>query len=63
MQTGFSLVAGARYLDTPSNPAYWEFNVGFNNVGWDLFRVLRVDVVWSVQSGQTQRNIRFGIGL
>jgi hypothetical protein len=64
MQTGFSLVAGARVLETSDNPTYWEFNVGLNKIGWGLFRVLRVDVVWSVQSGQpTQRNLRFGIGL
>ena len=63
-KTGFSLVAGARVLETSDNPTYWEFNVGLNKIGWDLFRILKVDVVWSVQSGQpTQRNLRFGIGL
>ena len=62
-QTGFSLVTGARVLEASDNPTYWEFNVGLNNLGWDLFRILRVDSVWSVQSGQSQWKLRIGIGL
>ena len=62
-RTGFSLVTGARVLETSDNPTYWEFNVGLNNVGWDLFRILRVNSVWSVQSGRSQWKLRIGIGL
>ena len=62
-RTGFSLTAGAKYLDTPSNPSYTELHIGLNNVGWDLFRILNVNSVWSFIDGQSQWNLRIGIGL
>jgi len=62
-RTGFSLTAGAKYLDSPIRPSYAELHVGLNNIGWDLFRILRVDSVWSFTEGESRWNLRIGIGL
>ncbi|MFK7933870.1 MAG: DUF5686 and carboxypeptidase regulatory-like domain-containing protein [Saprospiraceae bacterium] len=44
---GFSTVVGANYLYTPDRGDYLEVSLGLDNLGFGLFRFLRVDAVAS----------------
>ncbi len=59
---GWSLVAGSKYLNTPENPAYYEFHVGLNNIGYKIVRLVRLDSVWSVTDGDVGWGLRMSIG-
>lgn len=61
-QLGFSLVAGAKYLHSDNFPDYVELHLGLNNLGWNFFRLLRLDGVWSYSDGRGQWHARIGIG-
>ncbi len=60
---GFSLVTGAKYLKSDDRPSYAEFHVGLDNIGWDFFRLFRVDAVMSLSEGRTDWGARIAIGL
>ena len=59
---GWSLVAGAKHLNTPENPAYYEFHVGLNNIGYKIVRLVRFDSVWSVTDGDVGWGVRMSLG-
>jgi len=46
-QLGWHLAGGVKYLESGNNNPYREFHIGLDNIGWKLFRTLRVDAVWS----------------
>jgi len=46
-QLGWHLVGGYKYLRTGSASPYNEFHIGLDNIGWNVFRLFRVDAVWS----------------
>jgi len=63
---GWHLAAGYKFLDTTNNKPYHEFHVGIDNIGIKVFRLLRVDAVWSRQtdlSVDPETRTRFGVVL
>ncbi len=52
---GFEFVTGYHLLYTPENGEYMEFNLGLDRIGWNLFRVLRVDFVMGYKVGEALR--------
>lgn len=44
------MAAGAKLLKSSEQDLYTEFHVGIDNVGYKLFRLLRVDLVWANQN-------------
>ncbi len=42
---GFTTVGGVHYLYSQDKGNYLEFNVGIDDIGWKLFRYIRVDFV------------------
>ncbi len=59
---GWSLVAGAKFLKAGSLPAYQEFHVGLDNIGYKILRLIRVDGVVSLTEGRTDFGVRMSIG-
>ncbi len=59
---GWSLVAGAKYLDTSDKPAYAEFHMGIDNIGLGLFRLIRLDGVVSFSEGASRWGVRMALG-
>lgn len=57
----WNLVLGFHQLNVPNYKPYQEFSVGFDNIGWGKFRLLRVDYVRSYQSGFKTEGIVFGL--
>lgn len=65
------LGASVYYADQPTNDPtypyqlpYWEFNVGFENIGFKAFRMFRLDVVTSFFGGEYYRTgLVLGVGL
>ncbi|WP_313804587.1 DUF5686 and carboxypeptidase regulatory-like domain-containing protein [Flavobacterium sp.] len=57
----WNLVVGFHQLNVPDFKPYQEFTVGFDNVGFGKFRMLRVDYVRSYQSGFQTDGIVFGL--
>jgi len=47
---GWQLVAGAKHLRSSQQEPYSELHIGLDNIGIHLFRLLRVDAVWAMQS-------------
>ncbi len=54
---GFEFVSGYHFLYTPEKDPYMEFNIGIDRIGWNLFRILRVDFVMGYQ---IDRPLRLG---
>jgi hypothetical protein len=52
---GFEFVSGYHLLYTPEKDPYMEFNVGIDRIGWNLFRILRVDFVMAYNVGKPLR--------
>ena len=48
----FSTVLGARMLAVQDQPNYYELSFGIDQIGWKLFRLLRVDGVVAFQDNQ-----------
>lgn len=58
----WNLVVGYHGIATPDNKPYQEFTVGFDNVGFGKFRVLRIDYVRAYQgSGFATDGVIFGL--
>lgn len=57
----WNLVAGFHQLNVPNLKPYQEFSVGFSNVGFGKFRMLRIDYVRSYQNGFQTDGIVFGL--
>ena len=60
---GWHLVTGYKYLKTADQPYYAEYHLGIDNIGIKLFRLFRLDFVWSrnTDSVREDQNHRFGI--
>lgn len=41
------VVAGYKYLNTSQHPYYNEFHIGLDNIGYHVFKLFRIDAVWS----------------
>jgi hypothetical protein len=52
---GFEFVTGAHFLYTPEQKPYFEFNVGIDRIGWNLFRFLRADFVMGYRPNERLR--------
>lgn len=46
----WQLVGGVKLLDTPERGLYTETHLGIDNIGFKIFRLFRVDAVWSRQA-------------
>ncbi len=60
---GWSMVAGVHYVDTPDLPAYTEFTLGVENVGFGLFRIFRLEGYLSHMAGTWRLGGVFGVDL
>lgn len=58
---GFRVVAGGHVLWTGEAKPYQEFNIGLDNLGFGMFRLLRVDYVHSFHAGKNQGAVIFGL--
>jgi Family of unknown function (DUF5686)/CarboxypepD_reg-like domain len=59
-----NLVAGYHHISSPDYKSYHEFTVGFDNIGWGVFRIFRVDYVRAYQgSGFVTDGFVFGLKL
>jgi hypothetical protein len=52
---GFEFVTGYHLLYTPEKGPYMEFNLGLDRIGWNLFRILRIDFVMGYTVGEPLR--------
>lgn len=57
----WNLVLGFHQLNVPDFKPYQEYTVGFDNVGFGKFRMLRVDYVRSYQNGFQTDGVVFGL--
>ncbi|WP_338409231.1 DUF5686 and carboxypeptidase regulatory-like domain-containing protein [uncultured Flavobacterium sp.] len=57
----WNLVSGFHQLNVPNYKPYQEFNVGFDNIGFGKFRILRIDYVRSYQNGYQGDGFMFGL--
>ncbi|MGX7666880.1 DUF5686 and carboxypeptidase regulatory-like domain-containing protein [Flavobacterium pedocola] len=57
----WNLVLGFHQLNKPDFKPYQEFTVGFDNVGFGKFRMMRIDYVRSYQNGFQTDGIVFGL--
>ena len=63
---GWHLAAGYKFLETTNSNPYHEFHVGIDNIGIKIFRLFRVDAVWSRQSDNAVHpgsSTKFGVVL
>jgi Family of unknown function (DUF5686)/CarboxypepD_reg-like domain len=61
---GWNEVIRVAYLNTPELKNYTEFSFGVENVGWGIFRVLRVDFGTNVLDGKWGKsNVMIGVKL
>jgi len=58
----WTTVLGAHFLYTPEQKDYLELSVGLDQVGWGLFRFLRVDGFASFREGKYD-GVGFMIGV
>ena len=58
---GFSLVGGVKFLKSGGHDPYSELHLGLDKIGWHIFRILRLDVVMSVDGSKTDLGYRIGI--
>lgn len=52
---GWKEVIGASTLQTGERKNYTELNVGLENIGFGVFRLLRVDFMYSLENGKASR--------
>lgn len=58
------LAGGYKYLQRQNNSDYSEWFVGIDNIGFGLFRLLRLDLVWSQSHNLSEENIDYsGFGI
>ncbi len=61
---GWNEVIRVAYLNTPELKHYTEFSFGIENIGWGLFRILRVDIGTSYRDGKLGKtDLMIGIKL
>lgn len=59
---GWSLVAGVKYLKSGALPSYSEFHLGLDNIGFQFFRLIRIDGVLSLSEGNRDWGLRMSLG-
>lgn len=57
----WNLAVGFHMLNVPETKPYQEYSVGFDNMGFGKFRLLRVDYVRSYQNGFVTDGVVFGL--
>lgn len=57
----YNLILGTRVLSTEAQKPYSEFSVGFDNLGFGKYRLLRLDYVVSNHDGKREGAIIFGL--
>lgn len=63
-KAGFKSVLGAAYLYTPEGGNYLELSYGIENLGFGIFRILRIDAVASFDEWKYQKfGVRLGLDL
>ena len=58
---GFGLVGGVKFLKSKGHKQYSEIHLGLDKIGWHIFRILRLDVVMSIDGSNTDVGYRIGI--
>ncbi|MEL7120676.1 MAG: DUF5686 family protein [Bacteroidota bacterium] len=60
---GFMLVGGAAYLKTAELPAYYEFSLGLDRIGFGPLRLFRVDGVAAYTGNDWNYRVLIGVAL
>ena len=62
-ELGWQLCVGYKHLNTSEHPYYDEYHLGIDNIGFKLFRLLRLDLVWAreLDINNDSSNRRFGV--
>ena len=62
---GFREILRVAYLNTPNVGNYGEVGVGLDNIGFGLFRILRLDLSWVYRDGKMEKKPiwMFGVNL
>lgn len=58
---GLGIVIGAKQLFSKPHPAYTEFHLGLDKIGFRFFRLFRMDTILSVSDGHTDIGFRLGL--
>jgi hypothetical protein len=59
---GLKEVVRAAYLTMPDLKNYTELGWGIDNIGWGLFRFIRVDMSWTIMNNRFNRQPQFMVG-
>jgi hypothetical protein len=59
----WNLIGGFHQINIPNSKPYQELTIGFDNIGWGKFRMLRIDYVRSYQNGFQGDGVMFGLKL
>ena len=59
---GFKEVVRAAYVTMPDLKNYTELGFGIDNIGWGLFRFIRVDMSWRMMNNRFDAQPQFMIG-
>ncbi len=60
---GFKEIARVAYLNTPELGNYAEAGFGIDNIGYGLFRIIRVDLSWQYQDNKFNKSPKFMLGI
>jgi hypothetical protein len=63
-QLGWHLAGGYKMLRSSTSDPYQEIHLGVDNIGWHIFRLFRVDFVWSKQNLEStleHGDFKFGV--
>lgn len=61
---GVDLIAGGTYLKVEDRKPYTELSIGIDNIGYKLFKIFRVDYVWSFEDYELFRHrFLFGVNI
>jgi Family of unknown function (DUF5686)/CarboxypepD_reg-like domain len=60
---GLKEIARVGYLNTSELGNYAEVGFGIENIGYALFRIIRLDLSWQYQNGQFNKKPKFLVGI
>jgi Family of unknown function (DUF5686) len=60
---GLKEIARVAYLNTSELGNYAEAGFGIENIGYALFRIIRLDLSWQYQNGQFNKKPKFLVGI
>lgn len=60
---GWSLIGGYKHLKAANRPNYFEYHIGIDNIGFKIFRLFRLDFVWTrdLDHPEEIKKTKFGI--